>query len=86
MLLLGPSLILRFPKFLALTVSGLFLKGLCDGISYSLLLPEIINILKIKYEGVYDAGRIGDTASGFLQFTQEFTMLLSHQVGPILSA
>ena len=39
MLLLGPSRLLNLPQWLALTLSGLFLKGLTDGITYSVLLP-----------------------------------------------
>lgn len=78
MLLLGPSHIFQFPKSLPLSVSGLALKGFCDGFVFSIILPEIIYILSKKYEGVYDPGRIGDTASGMLQLTMEVAMIFSH--------
>lgn len=84
MLLLGPSKMFQFPASLALLVCGLALKGCCDGFVFSVILPEIIHILSRKYEGVYDPGRIGDTASGILQVTMEVSMIVSHQVGPLL--
>ena len=75
MLLLGPSKMFQFPESLPMLVSGLALKGFCDGFVFSVILPEIIYILSKKYEGVYDPGRIGDTASGILQVTMEVSMI-----------
>lgn len=42
MSLLGPSKVFNFPNSLTLIVSGLLLKGLCDGIIFSLIVPEIV--------------------------------------------
>ncbi len=78
MALLGPSKVFNFPQHLSLIVSGLALKGLCDGTIFSIILPEIIHILCEKYKGVYESGRIGDTASGFLMFVMEISMIFSH--------
>ena len=84
MSLFGPSRVFNYPNSLTLIVSGLVLKGLCDGIIFSLIVPEIVLTLSKKYKGSYNTGRIADTATGLFGLSLELAMMTGQLVGPIL--